>query len=73
MNPFTSDKEQLGVQEPPQDYRIFNRRQPDGTFRPLSVFWEAPKIKPTFDEAEEIYLEQKREEEMERRHEEGWL
>ena len=29
----------IGPQEPPQDYRIFNRRQADGTFRPLSEFF----------------------------------
>lgn len=33
----------LGVQEPPQHSMIFNRRQPDGTFRPLSDFWEGCK------------------------------
>ncbi len=27
--------------EPPDDYRIFNRRQPDGTFRPLSSFFDS--------------------------------
>lgn len=27
------------VQEPPQDYRIFNKRQADGTFKPLSEFF----------------------------------
>jgi hypothetical protein len=30
---------QLGVQEPPQDPRIFNRRQADGTFRDLGQFF----------------------------------
>ncbi len=30
----------IGTQEPPQDYRIFNRRQKDGTFRPLAEFFE---------------------------------
>lgn len=30
----------VGSQEPPQDYRIFNRRQPDGSFRPLSLFFD---------------------------------
>ncbi len=29
----------LGVQEPPQDYRIFNRRQADGSFRPIEQFF----------------------------------
>jgi hypothetical protein len=33
----------FGPQEPPQDYRIFNRRQPDGTFRPLSEFFDTTK------------------------------
>lgn len=32
--------------EPPQDERIFNRRQPDGTFRPLSEFFSAPPLDP---------------------------
>lgn len=27
--------------EPPDDYRIFNRRQSDGTFRPLSTFFDS--------------------------------
>jgi hypothetical protein len=31
-----------GVCEPPQDYRVFNRRQPDGSFRPLSEYFERP-------------------------------
>ena len=31
-----------GPQEPPQDPRIFNRRQADGTFRPLDKFFEGP-------------------------------
>lgn len=31
--------EQYGVQEPPQDPRIFNRRQADGTFRDLGQFF----------------------------------
>lgn len=30
---------QLGPQEPPDDYRIYNRRRPDGTFPPLSGFF----------------------------------
>ena len=30
----------LGPQEPPQDPRIFNRRQPDGSFRPVSEFFK---------------------------------
>ncbi len=29
----------VGPQEPPQDFRIFNRRQPDGTYRPLADFF----------------------------------
>ncbi len=29
----------IGPQEPPQDFRIFNRRQPDGTYRPLADFF----------------------------------
>lgn len=29
-----------GPQEPPQDPRIFNRRQTDGTYRPLSEFFD---------------------------------
>jgi hypothetical protein len=31
---------QLGAQEPPQDSMIFNRRQADGTFRPLGEFFD---------------------------------
>lgn len=31
---------QYGPQEPPQGVRIFNRRQPDGTYRPLSEFFD---------------------------------
>jgi len=39
----SSDTEpKLGPQEPPQDYRIFNRRQADGIFRPLSEFFDGP-------------------------------
>ena len=30
----------LGPQEPPEDYRIFNRRLPDGTRRPVSEFFD---------------------------------
>lgn len=30
----------LGVQKPPQDYRIFNRKQKDGTYRPLKDFFD---------------------------------
>lgn len=30
----------IGPQEPPSDYRIFNRRRPDGTFPPLSEFFD---------------------------------
>ena len=30
----------LGPQEPPQDASIFNRRQPDGVFRPVSEFFD---------------------------------
>jgi len=30
----------LGPQEPPSDPMIYNRRQADGTFRPLAGFWE---------------------------------
>jgi hypothetical protein len=29
----------VGPQEPPQDEGVFNRRQPDGTFRPLADFF----------------------------------
>ena len=29
-----------GPQEPPQDYRIYNRRMPDGSFRPLAGFFD---------------------------------
>lgn len=29
-----------GPLEPPNDYRIFNRRRADGTFPPLSEFFE---------------------------------
>ena len=32
-----------GAFEPPNDERIFNRRQPDGTFRELSEFF---KVEP---------------------------
>jgi len=31
---------EFGPQEPPQDYRIFNKRQADGTYRPLSEFFD---------------------------------
>ncbi len=31
----------FGPQEPPQDYRIFNRKQADGTYRPLSEFFDS--------------------------------
>jgi hypothetical protein len=31
----------LGPQEPPDDPMTFNRRQADGTFRPLSKFFDA--------------------------------
>jgi hypothetical protein len=31
--------QRFGPLEPPDDYRIFNRRQPDGTFRPLADFF----------------------------------
>ena len=34
------DLEFFGPQEPPQDPRIFNRRQADGTFRPLAEFFD---------------------------------
>lgn len=30
----------FGPQEPPQGYRIFNRKQPDGNYRPISEFFE---------------------------------
>lgn len=29
----------LGPQEPPDDPRIFNRRQPDGSFKPMAEFF----------------------------------
>ena len=29
----------LGVQEPPQDYRIFNRKRGDGTYPPVDDFF----------------------------------
>ncbi len=32
----------IGVQEPPDDPRIFNRGQKDGTHRPISEFFEPP-------------------------------
>jgi hypothetical protein len=32
--------------EPPNDPRIFNRRQPDGTYRPLSHFFEGAENWP---------------------------
>lgn len=32
--------ETLGPQEPPNDPRIYNRRMPNGMFRPLSGFFE---------------------------------
>ena len=31
-----------GAQEPPDDPRIFNREQKDGTYRPISEFFEPP-------------------------------
>ena len=31
---------QFGPQEPPADYRIYNRRRPDGTFPPLAGFFD---------------------------------
>lgn len=30
----------FGLQEPPDDPRIFNRKQKDGTYRPISEFFE---------------------------------
>lgn len=33
----------LGVQEPPADPMIYNRRQPDGTFRSIRGFFIRPR------------------------------
>lgn len=44
----------FGPQEPPQDYRIWNTRQPDGTFKPLSQFFDEAVRKA--DEAEQDRL-----------------
>ena len=45
--------EYTGPQEPPQDPRIFNRRQADGNFRPLSGFFDGTSTpanqSPDFD------------------------
>ena len=38
--PEKYDNPDFGVQEPPNDPRIFNRIQADGTYRPLSEFFE---------------------------------
>lgn len=35
-----TDEKRVGPQEPPDDPRIFNRRQADGTFRPIKEFFE---------------------------------
>jgi len=37
---------QLGPQEPPNSPVIYNRRQPDGSFRPLLGFWERNDASP---------------------------
>jgi len=37
------EQEGLGVQEPPQNNMIFNRRQADGTFKPLRDFFDMEK------------------------------
>ena len=29
----------IGVQEPPDDARVFNKRQPDGTYKPIADFF----------------------------------
>lgn len=44
----------LEVQEPPQDERIFNRRLPDGTFRPLSEFFAVAAGEPEVANALEV-------------------
>ena len=43
---FDKEHPLFGSQEPPQDYRIFNRRQPDGNYRPLSEYWDPIKDGP---------------------------
>ncbi len=40
MSEQSNSIRQLGVQEPPNDAMIYNRRQPDGTFRPLTGFFQ---------------------------------
>ena len=40
--PYERKPDALGPQEPPQDIRIFNRRQADGSFRPLTDFFRPP-------------------------------
>jgi len=37
---------ELGPQEPPNDPMVYNRRQADGTFRPLTDFWERDDALP---------------------------
>ena len=37
---FAKDGIEVGPQEPPQDYRIYNRRWPDGTFPPTMEFFD---------------------------------
>ena len=39
----------LGTQEPPNDPVLYNRRQADGSFRPLADFWERPPLDPPAD------------------------
>jgi len=40
---FWSGSWVIGAQEPPDDPRIFNRKQKDGTHRPISEFFEPPE------------------------------
>ena len=39
----------LGPQEPPDNPMIFNRRQPDGSFRPIVDFFVRPSVAPPLD------------------------
>lgn len=44
----------LGPQEPPDDPRIFNRRQPDGSFRLMSEFFEPTVVSEIKTEQDEL-------------------
>ena len=48
---------QLGVQEPPSDPMIYNRRQPDGIFRSLTGFFEDKEENVTTEERDTKIIE----------------